>query len=347
MPEIDRYRPEDQRGVEALYRRVFGADAAAANRLRWSWQHRRNPKNPDGMPLLWVVREGPTIVGHYATMPVRLSLAGREIDAAWGTDAMVAPERQREGLGEALFRTWDRAVGASLGLGLSESSDRLLHKMHWPELSPVPRLVKPLTRRAFRRPHWPEPVNRFVSAITLPIVRIAARVRPLRADVEPIRRFDSRFNELWERVAPRFALAVRRDAAYLNWKYIAPPHVRYSIAALRREERYDGYAVYRHAQEPRGRVTLLVDFLADIDDEIGFKTLLRWVDAQARLVGSDKIRCFAAHAGFRRVMRRSGYFQSRHSLALAAKINAIEVPPSFYEDTDEWHVTLGDSDQDR
>ena len=34
MPEIDRYRPEDQRGVEALYRRVFGADAAAASRLR-------------------------------------------------------------------------------------------------------------------------------------------------------------------------------------------------------------------------------------------------------------------------------------------------------------------------
>ena len=74
MPEIDRYRPEDQRGVEALYRRVFGADAAAASRLRWDWQYRRNPNNPKGTPLLWVVREGPTIIGHYATIPVRLSL---------------------------------------------------------------------------------------------------------------------------------------------------------------------------------------------------------------------------------------------------------------------------------
>ena len=34
--------------------------------------------------------------------------------------------------------------------------------------------------------------------------------------------------------------------------------------------------------EPRGRVTLLVDFLADPDDETGFKTLLRWVDREAR-----------------------------------------------------------------
>ena len=124
MPEIDRYRPEDQRGVEALYRRVFGPDAAAASRLRWDWQYRRNPNNPDGAPLLWVVREGPTIIGHYATMPVRLSLGGKEIQAAWGTDAMVAPERQRRGLGEELFRTWDRSVGAALGLGLSSASSR-------------------------------------------------------------------------------------------------------------------------------------------------------------------------------------------------------------------------------
>ena len=138
MPEIDRYRPEDQRGVEALYRRVFGADAAAASRLRWDWQYRRNPNNPNGTPLLWVVREGPTIIGHYATMPVRLSLSGREVDAAWGTDAMVAPERQRRGLGEELFRAWDRSVGASMGLGLSESSSSLLKKLHWPDVTPIP-----------------------------------------------------------------------------------------------------------------------------------------------------------------------------------------------------------------
>jgi hypothetical protein len=347
MPEIDRYRPEDQRGVEALYRRVFGNDAAAASRLRWDWQYRRNPNNPNGSPLLWVVREGPTIIGHYATMPVRLSLAGRELAAAWGTDAMVAPERQRRGLGEELFRVWDRSVDASLGLGLSESSSSLLKKLHWPDVPPIPGLVKPLTRRAVRLPTVPMPINRFFSFVTYPIVRVAARVRPLRADVEPIRRFDAGFTELWERLADRFTLAVRRDAAYLNWKYAEPPHVRYSIAALKRDGRAEGYAVYRHAQEPRGRVTWLVDFLADTHDEIGFKTLLRWVDAEARQAGSDKIRGFAMHLGYRRVMRHSGYFQMRHPMALAVKINALTVPAAFYKDTDNWHVTLGDSDQDR
>ena len=93
---------------------------------------------------------------------------------------MVAPERQRQGLGEVLFRTWDRNVGASLGLGLSESSHRLFQKLRWPDVGPLPCLVKPLTRRALRRPNWPQPLNRArVGAVTLPIVKIVARTRPL------------------------------------------------------------------------------------------------------------------------------------------------------------------------
>jgi GNAT superfamily N-acetyltransferase len=326
---------------------VFGNDAADASRLRWQWQYQRNPYNPQGSPVIWIAREGPTIVGQYATMPVRLWVRGHELDASWGMDVMVAPERQRQGIGEVLFRTWDRHTGASLGLGLSDSSQRLFQKLRWPELGPIPCLLKPLTRRAFKRANWPESVNGLVSAVTLPLVKVVARTRPLRAEVEMIRRFPPEFSELWERLAPKFDLAVRRDARYLNWKFIETPHVRYSVAALKREGRLDGYAVYRHLQEPRGRVTSLVDFLVDPDDEAGMKTLLRWVDREARAEDSDKVRTFVLHAGYRRLLRRSGYFPVKSAMEFTVKVNGVSVPPDFYRHTDRWHVTLGDSDQDR
>lgn len=347
VADIDRFRPDDRRAVEALYRRVFGHDAAEASRLRWDWQYRKNPNNPGGEPEIWIAREGPAIVGQYATMPVELSVNGRQVRGSWGMDVMVAPERQRQGLGEVLFRTWDRNVGASLGLGLSESSYKLFQKLRWPDVGPLPCLVKPLTRRALRRPGWPVAVNRLVSAITLPLVKLVGRARPLAAEVRLIPRFDDSFTALWEQLAPAFALAVRRDAAYLNWKYVSAPHVRYTIAALRRQDRNVGYAVYRHVHEPRGRVTLLVDFLADPDDEAGFGTLLGWIDREARRADSDKIRTFALHAGFRRILRRSGYFQVKSTVQFVTKVNDADLPPSFYEQTDGWHVTLGDSDQDR
>lgn len=347
MAEITRYRSDDKRAVDALYRRVFGHDAAESSRLRWDWQYRRNPNNPGNEPEIWVAREGTTLVGQYATMPVKLSLGGREVQGSWGMDVMVAPERQRQGLGEMLFRTWDRHVGASLGLGLSDSSYRLFQKLNWPNVGPVPCLVKPLTRRAFRRPNWPVALNRIVSALTLPVVMIISRARPVRAEVRMIQRFDESFTTLWDTLAPKFALAIRRDAAYLNWKFVSAPHVRYSIAVVRRDDRNVGYAVYRHLHEPRGRVTILVDFLADPDDEAAFQTLLNWIDREARQADSDKIRVFATHAAFRRVLRRCGYFQVKSTMEFVVKINAVDVPPSFYESTENWHVTLGDSDQDR
>jgi len=347
MPDIDRYRQEDRRQVESLYRRVFGPDAAEANRLRWDWQYRYNPHVPQEGPLIWLAREGTTVIGQYATMPVRLWLDGGEIDASWGMDVMVAPERQRQGLGDTLFRTWDKNTGAALGLGLSEASANLFRKMAWPDLGPVPCFVKPLSRRALRRPNWPVGVNRLVSYLTLPWVKLVARPRPLEGEIQMIRHFDDGFTALWERVREHFAFSVKRDAAYLNWKYVQPPHVRYAIAALSREGQPAGYAVYRHVREPRGRVTLLVDFLTAPDDVAGFLTLLRWVDREARNADSDKIRTFALNDAFRRLLRRSGYYPVRSTMDFVAKVNAQTVAPDFYKRTDSWHVTLGDSDQDR
>jgi hypothetical protein len=219
--------------------------------------------------------------------------------------------------------------------------------MSWPDLGPVPCLVKPLSRRALRRPTWPVGLNRLVSYVTFPWIRVIARSKPLQGEVRTIRHFDESFTRLWERVSPRFGFAVRRDAAYLNWKYIQAPHVRYVIAALMRDDGAAGYAVYRHVQEPRGRVTLLVDFLTDPADDAGFLTLLRWVDREARAADSDKIRAFAMHDAFRRLLRKSGYYSVKSSMEFVAKVNAETVPPDFYRATDTWHVTLGDSDQDR
>jgi hypothetical protein len=176
---------------------------------------------------------------------------------------------------------------------------------------------------------------------------MVARTRPMQGEVRTIRHFDDGFTRLWERVGPRFAFAVRRDAPYLNWKFVQAPHVRYASAALIRDNEPAGYVVYRHAQEPRGRVTLLVDFLADPDDAPGMLTLLRWVDREARAADSDKIRTFALHEGFRKLLRRSGYYSVKSTMEFVAKVNAYDVAPDFYRARDDWHVTLGDSDQDR
>ena len=155
MSEIDRFRPEDRRGVDTLYRRTHGADAAEANRLRWDWQHRRNPYNPTGQPGIWVAREGPTVVGHYPTLPVRVSLEGPRGRGRVGHRRDGRARARRQGLGEALVRAWDRNSGAVLALGVRRPNHaQLLDRLHWPSrtIRAVPREAADAARRAAAAP---------------------------------------------------------------------------------------------------------------------------------------------------------------------------------------------------
>ena len=69
--------------------------------------------------------------------------------------------------------------------------------------------------------------------------------------------------------------------------------------------------------------------------------------AFVRGIYENKIRAFCLHGAFGRALKHAGYFHVKSTMEFTAKINAVEVPPSFYQDTSGWHVTLGDSDQDR
>ncbi len=340
MADIQRFSPDDRRGLELLYRRTYGHEAVDRLRFLWDWA-RRNPAA--GLePPFWVVREGPTVVAACPLAPVRITVRGQDVAGTWSAGPLVVSERQRQGLGGALLRAWDRGTGVALGSGLSEATLTRLQEMRWPKPMTVPCLVKPLTRRALRRPTWPVAVNRLVSAVTLPLIRVVGRLQPLREEMQAVRRFESDVDGLWARVRGRFDLAIQRDAKYLNWKFLEPPHVRYQVAVLRRDSDVAGYIVYRHLREPQGRVTQIVDFLADPADEKAVATLAGWVDREARLEDSDKIRCYTTNADFRRILRRNGFFVVKSDVAVTVKVNAVDVPKDFYQSGDAWHVTLGD-----
>ena len=344
MADIERFTPDDRRGIEQLHRRTLGNEAAERLRLHWDWA-RRNPAIGVEPPY-WVVREGPTLIAASPLIPVKVSIHGTEVAGTWSSDPLVVAERQRQGLGGSLLRAWDRGTGVALGAALSAGTRGRLDELRWPKAQPLPALVKPISRRAFRIPTWPVGINRLVSAIALPLIRVVSRTQPLREEMEVVRRFDARADRLWDRLKDRFALAVRRDARYLNWKYAEPPHVRYTMALLRRGEEVEGYVVYRHLREAHVRVTQIVDLFADPSNERGIKTLARWVDREARMADSDKIRCYVTHAAFRRVLRRSGYFVVKSGIDLTVKVNGVQVPKGFYDSADDWHFTLGDGDLD-
>ncbi len=82
MTGLDRYRSEDRRALELLYRRSAGAEAAERLKLTWQWERRQNPAGRGASPP-WVVREGTSIVAALPTRPVDLSLRGQAVRGLW------------------------------------------------------------------------------------------------------------------------------------------------------------------------------------------------------------------------------------------------------------------------
>ena len=147
---VDSRRAGDEQELFRLYAEVFGPGMTEASRRRWRWQYLDNPQAA-GAAGIWVAREDGRVLGQYASMPVRLYWAGREVDASWGMDVFVREEARGKGVGQALFTTWSDNVEVALGLGLTPSSYGLFKKLRYDDVGPVPFYMRPLRPRALMR----------------------------------------------------------------------------------------------------------------------------------------------------------------------------------------------------
>ena len=254
--EVVRHRAADQEDIFRLYAETFGQDLTEGSRRRWHWQYPENPARESEGPAIWVAREGVDVLGQYASMPVRLWWDGREVRSSWGMDVFVRPQARGKGVGARLFTAWSDHVEVALGLGLTPSSYGLFKKLRYHDVGPVPFFQKVLDARAVASRRLGPVLGAIGGGRCSALgwsVRHPERPRRLeRSRCEPITAFGPEYDALWERARGSYAMCVRRDAAYLDWKYARCPHRSYDAArGPARGARSLGFAVSRHAGVPR------------------------------------------------------------------------------------------------
>ena len=205
-------------------------------RLRWDWA-RRNPANASGEPPYLGRPRRPD--GHRG-LPA--AAGPREHPRARGRGRLAG---RSAGRGRAAAAGARRGAAARVGSRSRRRARRrrcrtaratCSTKLRWPKPAAAVPGEAAEPPRAAPAELAGRPINRLVSAVTLPFVRVVARARPLREEVEVVRRFDATSigcGSGWRRSSTSRCAATR---AYLNWKYAEPPHVRYTVAVLRRDD---------------------------------------------------------------------------------------------------------------
>ena len=108
--------------------------------------------------------------------------------------------------------------------------------------------------------------------------------------------FPAEYDGLWQTARAGYAMCVRRDAAYLRWKYLDCPHVRYDQLEARREGALCGFAVSRVAEHQGLKLGWILDLYSAADDDAARDALLQaQLDAFLR-AGVARVQAFAMHA---------------------------------------------------
>jgi GNAT superfamily N-acetyltransferase len=344
---VDRRREEDDEELFRLYRDVFGHDMTEASRRRWAWQYGDNPHS-EGAPDIWVAREDGRILGQYASMPVRLWWEGREVRASWGMDVFLREEARGRGVGATLFDTWSRHVEVALGLGLTASSYGLFQKLGYHDVGPVPfyrKILDPAAVLARR-------VGRAAAALGGPV--LGAVLRSLHPEspapgrtieVRAANGFGPEYDRLWERTRGSYAMCVRRDAAYLEWKYGRCPTRSYERWEARRGQELVGFAVSRHEDRRGLRLGWIVDLFADASDREARQALLSAVLAGFRQAGVARAQAFALGTALGTDLLRRGFSTAASPMQFCVRARAGG--EEALAARGRWHVVFGDSDMDR
>ena len=330
-----------------LYRAVFGEALAESSRRRWRWQYLDNPATAPGGPEIWVARDGSTLLGQYASMPVRLRWGNREVRSSWGMDVFLSPAARGRGVGARLFTAWSDHVEVALGLGLTASSYGLFRKLRYTDVGPVPfhyMILDPHAVAARRLgPRWAGVAGALLGFAWR--LRHPERRRHAEVALAPIARFDGRYDALWDRAGASYAMCVRRDAAYLNWKYVDCPHRRYDVVEATHGGTLAGFAVSRHEDHRGLRLGWIVDLFAHADDHALREALIGHVLDGFRRAGVARAQVFAMSAPLRHSLERLGFRAAKSPMQFCVSARAPSA--DVFADRGGWHVVFGDSDMDR
>lgn len=350
--EIVRRRPEHDAELFALYAEVFGDGNLERSRRRYDWQYFDNPNTPEDGPVIWMAREGDTLLGQMATMPFPMWWGAREVRASAGNDYFVRKGAQGRGVGIALSNRWADEVDVALALGLTPSSYPLFKKL-FTDVGPVPSFVKILDARAVATKKWGPAAGAVAGPILgLGLALLSRRFEPAaEVDVRAVETFNDEYDGLWLRARSSYATCVRRDARYLRWKYLACPFRDYRVLEARKAGILSGYAVLREEGQPNFRRGVIADLFCDTLDAATQDALIAAANADfsARQLARVEVYCLNARLG--RALKRHGFREGttavQYCVAYRGTPDGTSGTKTVLGDIANWNLFIGDGDLDR
>lgn len=307
---------------------------------RFQWLYR---DNPDGAAIVWGLldEDSDEIVGFTACLPRRVCVRGNSCMAWIGADFSIAPAYRTLGPAVKLRRAAKEAIDQGRADFLYAHPNERMAKIHarvgHRAVGQMQRFARPLKVS----PHLP-PVLRWCGPIADRIWSLCSRetwqIRRSRTLFRADATFDSRYDELAERLCQLRPLVGLRDQRYLNWRYRQNPLARYHVIEAQSARGLEGYILF---EEESG--CLQIKDLVALEPEV-IDQLLGAISRYGRRqrVASLSFGILRGHP-WESALLRWGFrprSETSEMFAYAAQADLLEE----LVDSGNWVITVGDRD---
>lgn len=216
--EIRNYQEGDEKHILPLFERVFGRPMSLEN---WRWRFIDNPAGQKLIKLMW---DEDKLVGHYAVSPIIVSIAEQSHPSVHSLATMTHPEYGGRGIFKKLaaelysFLENEYRSKAVWGFPNTNSHYGFIKYLQWQDIGVIHTL-------AINPVHLDKVISSYSPSI--------------------ITGFEDRDERFINNNLDLSKVHVKKNLAYLNWRYIKKPGNNYKIVRVFDREKYIGLAVVK------------------------------------------------------------------------------------------------------
>lgn len=199
--EISNYKNGDEHKIIALFEEVFNQKFALES---WYWRFKNNPAGNYKIKLMW---DGDKLIGHYAVSPIVLESFGQLINTAHSLATMTHPEYTGKGIFKLLANELYNELSAEgfqavWGFPNNNSHYTFIKSLNWKNITSL-------------------------HTLSIDVNSIKTNEEFSQIIVKEYHVFDDLDVVFIKNKTKDFHVKVDRNLAYLNWRYIDKPSVKY------------------------------------------------------------------------------------------------------------------------
>jgi GNAT superfamily N-acetyltransferase len=321
-------------------------------KILFEWLTEQNPFL-EGRPPYFLLLDGGRVIGMHGHMPLLFNIKGSTQLGYLAHDDLLSADYRGKGLGKVMLANVASLAPSFAGaLWFNEPNHKMYSKSGWTDVENFIAQVKIYDPRVFLKNRI---VNKTILNVASAIGRTAFTLRDIARSrhyknsfsVEKVKRYDEKFDKLFNSVAPHLGIAVQRNHHYLNWKYCDKPfsaYIRY--AALDNKRELVGYIVSKIATGSDGPEGIILDVLVMPDRMEAFSFLINKALDDFETMKANCVKIMCSFGPARAVLSNLGFLQARKADYFMIS-NYQGLPNKLpFNDISSWYLTYADADGD-